>query len=65
MVGWEKVTLPWFTQNILENLCPSDDALGKEHKVWLRMDLGPGSSSVARSLRDTGHAPEPLGASVS
>lgn len=54
--------LPRFTQHILENLCPSDDALGKEPKVWLPMDLGSGSDSVARSLRDTGHAPPPLGA---
>lgn len=50
---------PWFPKYVLENLCHSDDALGKEDKVWLPKDLGSGPNSVLYQLGNSGLALEP------
>lgn len=59
MVGQKKVMFPWFPKYVLENLCHSDDALGKEDKVWIPKDLGSGPNSVLYQLGNSGLALEP------
>lgn len=60
MVGQGKVMFPWFTKDVLESFCHSDDALENDHWGWLPVDLGSGPNSLTHSLCNTGHAPEPL-----
>lgn len=65
MAGQEKVMFPWCTKCTVENLSRSDDALGKEHRAWLLVDVGSGPTPVTYLLRNIRRAPEPLCASAS